>query len=120
VLLCLFCSVSETSFNAVLLFRSFGAVLRGLLAVQISPAFLRRSFRGQPHLVFWFCFRCLALVGRGFGLRVVVLVLPSFCFLEVRPAVVVFSGAIFGCLRVIVLVVVVVAVGLVVVLLLLL
>jgi hypothetical protein len=44
-LLC--CSVSETLFSAVLLFWSFGAVVR-------------RSFRGQPHLFFWFCFRCLA------------------------------------------------------------
>jgi hypothetical protein len=47
-------------FSVVLLFQSFGAVVLGLLAVLISPAYLRRSFRGQPHLFFWFCFWCLA------------------------------------------------------------
>jgi hypothetical protein len=61
--------------------------------VQRSSSVLELWCGGSPEFswstssVFLVLFSVLGMVGRGFGLRVVVLVLPSFCFLEVSSLV---------------------------------
>jgi hypothetical protein len=84
VLLCLFCSVSETS----------SAVQRSSYVPELwcgGSWFTGCADFAAVFVVNLICFlvlfSVLGVVGRRFGLRVVVLVLPSFCFLEVSSLV---------------------------------
>jgi hypothetical protein len=89
VLLCFFCSVSETS-SAVQHSSSVpelwcgGSWFTGCADFASVPS---PEFSWSTSSVFLVLFLVLGVVGRGFGLRVVVLVLPSFCFLEVSSLV---------------------------------